>query len=1117
LLGHGFDEQEPEEATKTLLLEPLFQALGYLPNANQVREFKILGDSVDYLLKSDRPLLFVEAKSLHDCENSSRNASLFDKHRDQVLRYIQNYRLSPEVTKMDRPVAWILLSNFAQFHFIRVNETTPTFSFKLADLWPRRGELWELLALENLDANRIDEVYDQRKKAGLDQQFLADLKRWRLLIANGFALRQQGRSLEDITLASQQLLDRFIFCRMLETRRLIEYNKLARDYVNYELLYGRANATFAEVIRESLFIGIKNDFNTELFEQPLLCDELEIDNAALAAVVGHEPLSPDLAATCGFETGHGELLAFRHLYSYDFSLMSQDVMGAVYERFLAHKLIQTGGRIVIEDTDELRKKEGIYYTPKYIVDYIVAHTLGEKIKPILAEARTLLGYKNFKAALAKIRELSQIKVLDPAMGSGSFLLVAFDTLVDAYDDYNAECRRIKKERNGQGALFDADFALAEEVLEAPLHVLTENVFGVDLDKQAVEVAKLSLWLRYMAVNRDPFGELIRNKRRGDRPLNLLPNLTNYLKRGNSLIADPEVAGDAAFDWQTEFPAIMKRGGFDIVIGNPPYVLLQDEFKDEKQLAFLRAQYAVASYKVDTYHLFIERGISLTRTSGCCSMITPANFLTNNYLVGLRRFLIEKSKIEQIVVIDEGVFEGISVDNAILVVSAGGTNAPDFPILHARSENETLKIESKSAISVSSALADEHVLFTGKENADLKLIFSRIQQISTPLGEIADVNFGKQLRDRKKFEKDVITVPVTGKVPENYKPCYNGEDITRYHVTWGHLACLDTQEAQCGGCWDATKQNAKNKLLTRQIGLYPQFGLDREGYQCLNTIFMVNIRPNACDYQLLLGVLNSSLLRAYWTNRFYDQRRTFPKIKGTYLKEMPIKLTTSNTQNEAAKKVVELVDELLLAHNRFHEIPRLIHKSVAHSADRRACGLAHYLQKDFAGAVKSEILIDDVQRAGFVHDIRVQSNGRELTLTATVSDTPDGAARPWPVLRLVFVDEALRQFVYACWRRSLAEHSRQKKWTKGRKPEAIYPLLVNSLEPLVYFEPAAGDNLRAVRALMKAVAEEAGSADLAAVEAEIEQLDREIDQRVYELYELTPAEIEIVRGARPPPG
>ncbi len=1148
LITRGFDEQEPEEATKQSLIEPVLQALGFTSEANYTREFKILGDSVDYLLKSDRPLMFVEAKSLLDCLDKN----LFDKHREQVHRYIQNYRLSPEITAMAQPVKWILLANFAQLHFIRVNEVTPSFSFKLDDLWPRREELWELLALENLEANRIDEVYDQHKKAGLDQQFLADLKRWRLLIANGFALRNQKRSLDEITLASQQLLDRFIFCRMLETQRLVEYNKLARTYSNYEVLYARADKTFGEILRESLFVEIKNDFNTELFEQPLLCDQLAMDNVVLSAVIGHEPLAPELAAQCGFESGQGELLAFRHLYRYDFSLMSSDVMGAVYERFLAHKLLQDGGRVVIEDTDELRKKEGIYYTPQYIVDYIVSHTLGEKIKPILAEAKTLLGYKNFKGAIAKIRELGEIKVLDPAMGSGSFLLRAFDALVKAYDEYNQECRRLKKERNGHGALFDADFVIPEEVLEAPLHVLTENIFGVDLDKQAVEVAKLNLWLRYMAVNRDPFIERLRQKR-GSQPLSLLPNLTHNLKRGNSLIADKSVAGDTAFDWEKEFPEIVGqasslspsekkksetgatpvlRGGFDVVIGNPPYVLLQEEFKDEKQLAFLRARFAVASYKVDTYHLFMERGIDLAKPGGFCAMITPANFLTNNFLVGLRRFLIEKSKIEQIVVIDEGVFEGISVDNAVYVVRAKETTTTNFPILHARSENGSLQIESQNPISVSSALADEHVLFTGEGNADLKAILNRIQQESVPLNEIADVNFGKQLRDRKKFEKDVITIPVTGKIPTDYKPCYTGEDITRYHVSWNSLACLDMEEARSGGCWDATKQNAKNKLLTRQIGIYPEFGLDRHGYQCLNTIFMVNVREKNCDFRLLLGVLNSALLRAYWSNRFYDQRRTFPKIKGTYLQEMPIKVAKSKTETAISKQIVKLVDELLLAHERSHEIPRLISKKIAHAANHTPSNLAHYLQQDFAAAVKPEILIDDVQRTGFVHEIRVESVAavcdrrhsnedvsdghrpplQEITFTATVTDKLADKPRPLPVLRLTFKDDALRQFIYAAWRQFLDANSRKKKWTTGKKPEPIYPLLVNTLEPLVYFSSGAGDNLRAIRDLMKTVAAEAGSADLAAIESEIEKLDHEIDQRVYELYGLTDAEIKIVEDA-----
>jgi hypothetical protein len=157
------------------------------------------------------------------------------------------------------------------------------------------------------------------------------------------------------------------------------------------------------------------------------------------------------------------------------------------------------------------------------------------------------------------------------------------------------------------------------------------------------------------------------------------------------------------------------------------------------------------------------------------------------------------------------------------------------------------------------------------------------------------------------------------------------------------------------------------------------------------------------------------------------------------------------------------------------------------------------------AIKPEILIDDVQRAGFVHEITLEPDGPNLTLVASVAEQPDGEPRQMPVLRLSFQEEWLRNFIHACWRQFLGEHSRQRKWTKGRKPEPVYPLLVQTLEPLVYFSPDPADNLRAIGDLMKAVAEEAGSADLAAIEAEIKRLDREIDERVCDLYGLTPEE------------
>jgi type I restriction-modification system DNA methylase subunit len=1016
---------------------------------------------------------------------------------------------------MPRPVTWLLLTNFAQLHFIRVNEESPTFSFQLNELEKRADELWELLAPERLEADRIEELYDQEQKADLDQRFLVDLKQWRLILSNGFGIRNQKASLAELTSASQQLLDRFLFCRMLETHGLIEYNKLARAFVGYETFFGQhSRKTFAEFLRESLFGEIRDKFNTELFVQPQLCDTLEIDNAFLAAVIGHTPLPAEVALTCGIEQGQGQLFTFRHLYSYDFSRMSHDIMGAVYERFLAHKLEEKNGRITIEETDALRKKEGIYYTPRYIVDYLIAHTLGEQAGPIVDAAIALLQEKKYRDAHARIRELSQIKVLDPAMGSGSFLLRAFDHLLDCYRRYNRACRDIKQTgriRETPGELFGERYEVAEEVLNPGFIIPVENIFGVDLDPQAVELARLNLWMRLMIAERDKIREELRTKR-SNGALSLLPPLAENLKRGNSLISDPAIAGDAAFVWEKEFPNIMNRGGFDVVVGNPPYVLLQDEYRNEKELDYLRSNSRVASYKVDTYHLFIERGIELLRPVGRFGMITPSNFLTNNYLDVLRRFIVNESTIDHIVVIDGRVFMRVSVDTCLILLAAGSPTTGLFKILHAVPRLQMLQFTTEATISVENVLATKRALFTGDVASKAAGIFARIERNSVPLSEIVDVNFGKQLRDREEFESDVIEIGPDDEVPQGYKRCYTGEDVTRYYVGWGKLACLASEVARRGGCWDPAKQNAANKLLTRQVGRYPTFALDQRGYQCLNTIFMLTRRrKDSPEPAVLLGILNSKLIRAFWLARFYDQRRTFPKIKGSYLEMLPIKALSGSADKNIATGLEARVTAMVSAQDRLHAFASLLLQKIRHQ-HRTPCPLAHYLQKDYANALTFEILIEDVMQPGFVHKIDIESDNAALVLSAHVTTTMTEEPEVIPILRMHFAHVPLHQFMYACWQQFLADSARRKRWTTGKRPEEIYRRIVNTEEPLVFFHASATDNLRAITSLLESVAAEAGVSDLAALEAKIREADKKIDKLVYELYGLTDEEIAVVESA-----
>jgi type I restriction-modification system DNA methylase subunit len=1173
----GFDEQEPEEATKQLLLEPLLQALGFTSDSNYTREFKIIGDSVDYLLKSDRPLIFVEAKSLLD-----KAENLFTGHREQVQRYIRNYRVSPEQVRMERPVAWIVLTNFAQFHFIRVNEETPTFSFALDDLWKRREEFWDLLALESLETGRIEELYEQRHKAGLDQRFLADLKRWRLLLVNGFALRNQTRSLDDITHASQQLLNRFLFSRMLETNQLIEWNKLARAYSHYEVFHGDfTEKTFAESLRESLFQEIKFKFNTELFKQPLLCDTLALDNNILSILVGHEPLSPDVAATCGFESGQGELIAFRHLYSYDFSLMSSDVMGAVYEKFLAHKLAQKDGRIVVEDTDELRKKEGIYYTPRYIVDYIVAHTLGEKINPILAEAKALLGYKNFKGAYDKICELSQIKVLDPAMGSGSFLLGAFDALAAAYSDYNAECEKQKRNGgNGDGngdALFDAPAAKPRPVERLGTAIVTHNLFGVDLDAQAVEVAKLNLWIRLMAAEKDSLRMKLQDPNKGKVPQNLLPALAANFKRGNSLIDDAKVAGDAAFDWAKEFPEIVAqasslcvseqsneqhhtgkmpvplRHGFDVVIGNPPYVYTRNQGFTESEKEFYNSAFKHQSIQLNTFGLFIEHAANLLCNDGVMGFITPNNWLTIDTFAPLRKFALESCGNLKFFNNQERVFESADVDTAIVLFEK---HKPTHLVVGELKNG--VEVFNRQVELTDIKPPNFIIQISLLKNAENQGMIDKIEPNSKRLSEYAVVSTGLKVYQvgkgkpvQTKEQKENRSFHSLKKEKATFGKYLEGQDVTRYELGW-------SGEYLNYGDWIAEPRKSVPfsgaRILVRQIPANPPYLVhavytEQDFYNDINS--MVIFKPvGDVSLKFLLGVINSRLM-SFWFEKTFDklQRKIFPQFKVDELGSFPIRVLALDKKADKTKhdKIVLLVDERLSAQTKSQSIPLTLLKKIHHS-NRTVCNLSHYLQKDFAAAVTEEKLIDDVQRTGFVHEIRIESNAQhsdlecgdtsplspdatcrvvpkrgharalqsgvlpEITFIANISDTLADTPRPLPVLRLTFKDEALRQFIYASWRQFLNENSRKQKWTKGKKPEPIYPLLVNTLEPLVYFNASAGDNLRAIRDLMKAVAEESGSADLAAIESEIKQLDTEIDQRVYDLYGLTPEEIKIVEGA-----
>jgi adenine-specific DNA methylase len=325
--------------------------------------------------------------------------------------------------------------------------------------------------------------------------------------------------------------------------------------------------------------------------------------------------------------------------------------------------LTAGHQARVEEKPEVRKAGGVYYTPTYIVDYIVKNTVDK-----------LLEGKSPK-------DIAKLRILDPACGSGSFLIVAYQHLLDWHlDRYVKDDPQKHKKELYQAGVKDWRLTTAERK-----RILLNNIYGVDIDPQAVEVTKLSLLLKVLE------GE---NQQTLDKQFKLfheraLPDLAQNIKCGNSLIGSDfyeqqqmtlpcaeERYHINVFDWQTEFTPIFKTGGFDAVIGNPPYIRSQSLGDDQRMYYGRKFQTATATY--DIYVLFVERALSLISKHGRVGFILPNKFFTTDYGVGLRNLLTKPNRIERIVDFEDGqVFSGAGTYTCLLFMTSQVSGEIDY--------------------------------------------------------------------------------------------------------------------------------------------------------------------------------------------------------------------------------------------------------------------------------------------------------------------------------------------------------------------------------------------------------------------------------------------------------
>ncbi len=938
LVSEGRHKAYNEAQTVNEFILPMFQFLGWdIHNVHSdevTPEERISKGRVDWAFRIDSiPKFFLEAKALKVDLDIGRWS-------EQAINYSWN-----------KGVAWAVLTDFEAIKVFNADISHPPlippykggikggclfFEIPVSEYLSRFDQLW-LLSKEAFKQGLLDKEAEKwGKKAKLtpvNEKLFEDMMQWRLLLSKGFH-KANNLNPDELDEGVQRILDRLIFIRTAEDRG-IEPNSLLpllRQYDDRKPLIKRLSRIFRD---------FDNGYNSKLFE-PHYSETWDISDETVKTALN------------GLYDSEG--------YRYDFSAISADVLGGIYEQYLGHILRQAKKRASVKKEHSKRKEQGIYYTPQFIVDYIVKNTIGKCL-----EDRT---YK----------EIMDIKVLDPACGSGSFLIKAYDELAGYFERKDQQANLFTKFR-----------------------ILTGNIYGVDLDAQAVEIAQLNLLLKTLQS---------RTK---------LPNLAGKLRVGNSLISDVDeglqkyfgndgllllptittfedklqqesrkeqlasrmqgndrINDKKPFAYKQQFPEVFSRKnpGFDVIIGNPPYVRIQTLPKDE--VRYFSNHYKSAMSNYDIYALFVEQGFQLLREGGMLGFILPKKFFTASYGEGLREMLSNCNAVYEIVDFGhEQVFIGATTYTCLLFLRKGG-NA-DFKygtvknLAAAKASNNLDRHDIDWIETNSKTLSNKPWLLAGDREASLieKLVsLPKLEAIASNifvgLQTSADsVYIMDYVRESDKnlclyskaLGQEVILEPAL------LKPVISGADVKRYNypakrqyilfpyrVSDGKASLIDESELNrlTPKTYEYLKSNErplknrengrmkgsdwygyiykKNMARQEQVKICVprlvsriQAIFDENGEFYLDNVDVggMTLKDDArANYLYVLSLLNSGLLSWYLTKISTPFRGGFYSCNKQYLTQLPIKLLDiSNPEDKARHDELSALAEKMLKLNK----------------------------------------------------------------------------------------------------------------------------------------------------------------------------------------------------------
>ncbi len=867
-----------EQYQGEFLIDLFVNVFGYIknptPNFNLTTELKNIKGAKKAdgaILQNDEAIAVIELKGTDTIDLA--------KVETQAFGYKNNH---PKCL-------YVITSNFEKLRFY-IENAVEFEEFNLFNLDRKRFDLlWLCLSADNLLKGIPKKIKDESISEGeiITKKLYRDYSNFRNEVFSDIVGNNPHYDKLTLFRKTQKLLDRFLFILFAEDKSLLppnsteiiikDWKDLRDKYDEYFPLYDRFKKYFG-YLNEG-YKGRKHDifaYNGGLFLPDDILDNIKIDDELLSK--------------------HTKILS-----NYDFaSEVSVNILGHIFEHSLTEiESIQAELKgETIDKSKTKRKKDGVFYTPTYITKYIVDNTIGKLCSSQKAaleindedyekrKGRRKTTVEALRKKLDDYREwLLNLTICDPACGSGAFLNQALEFLI-------AEHRYIDElYTNLEG------FSLPLTDLENA--ILENNLFGVDINEESVEIAKLSLWLRTA------------NKGRK------LTTLNNNIKCGNSLIDDAEIAGEKAFVWKDEFPKVFANGGFDVVIGNPPYVFAREKIPQSEK-DFYSENYNSADYQVNTYLLFIEKAVKLIKQNGAYGLIVPNAWLMVYSGEGLRKYILKTSKVNKVINLEGYSFEGVNVETIILIAEKKLVENTDIEILLSKGKEFVFSHKRKQK-DFSENKGFEFRVFSDEESLSLT---KKIQKDSVELDSIVQIKSGLKAYEKHKgipeqTAEDVKNRPYdyNFKFDESTYKYLEGKDVGRYYILWGnqylrygdHLAAPRTFDLFDG-----------KKIIVREItGKYPNSIIatytDEIYLFNMSNIAIVPRPKKEISLKYILAVLNSSLTSYFFVkNTAKSVRKMFPKIILNDLRLFPFKEIGIENQQpfiEKADQMLELNEKL----------------------------------------------------------------------------------------------------------------------------------------------------------------------------------------------------------------